>query len=510
MADEIRVTTPHLLFLAMTGFTALLCMWAAVSALTGSREMRLLHRVWALTTAVLLPPVTLAAALAMKLDVSWLVAVAALLPLLVLTAAWCNVTTVQEQSFAIKLLHVPVFLFNALLAGIYAVRATQDQFGFDLGTWGTAVTGGHALLQDIVGQAAADQNPIWFYLPFLLPLSSMYRWPHKLALFFSSAASTALLGLLVTLMPFAYTRAQSYRADPQDEISSLPAGMSIGVFMPWAKTLSEEAVTAWREDLHALHARSVTIEIEPAAIADEHLVAQILAEIGQARDRGVEIVAIARPGIDVLTGGLRELTLGMAQLQWLAAEKLSPDLFVLYAGPFGRLSELTVKVGTIEEWMQAIARSAGEVRQANPDVKVAVAIENPAPHAEELFRRLRAADSPVDVVGLSIAPLGGPASEAYAKLATLSAWMKRNPGPRPVRILETGASPFATGGELGQWHFLHSVLTFAIEHGVKAVSIDALADPDSMLGLVARDGRRRLAFRRLQELLGQGQATPAK
>ena len=54
----------------------------------------------------------------------------------------CNVTTLANKGFWIKAVHLPVFFFNALLAGVYAVRMAQDQLGLEFGTWGTAITGG--------------------------------------------------------------------------------------------------------------------------------------------------------------------------------------------------------------------------------------------------------------------------------------------------------------------------------------------------------------------------------
>lgn len=502
------MTTSLVLFLALTFCTVALCLWTAWTALRRSEPAQALHRATTLTTAGLLPAVTLVTTFGLVHDARWAVAVGSLLPVLAITAAWCNFTTLLHQGFLLKVLHLPLFLFNALLAGIYAVRVSQDLFGIDLGTWGSAVTAGHALLQTKIGQADAFEYPFWFYLPFMLPLCSAYRWPQTFALLCSSAVATLMLGLLVAAMPFAYTRAASFREAPGERLESLPLHMAVGIKMPWGEAVwPEEQLRARQDDLLALQTGSVTIDVRPEVFDKPELLTQVHEGIDTARREGLQVTVVARPSRWLLPSDMHRLTLEMSKLHWQIAEKLQPDLLVLYGGPFGRLAELTIKVGTVEEWSEAIARSAAESRQANPDVRVAVALESRAPHAEELFRMLSAEGSPVDAVGFSVFAGRYRSFEMASELDTLKRWMEAEPA-KPVHVFETGACPHTTGGELGQWRFLESVLRFAAESGVASVTIDALVDHSAAFGLVGREGHQRMAYRELGPLLLRPVAAP--
>ena len=194
-----------------------------------------------------------------------------------------------------------------------------------------------------------------------------------------------------------------------------------------------------------------------------------------------------------------DLCQGLARTHSLVAESLDPDLVVLFSGPFAQHAAAMDKTPTIDEWVTAIGQSASRVRQANPRTKVAIAIGSVAPQAGELFRRLRATNSPVDVVGLAIFQRQWLIEELDKDLSKLQRWVERSPGNRRVQILETGCTPHGVGGELGQWHFLRRVLTLAANaEGIDSVCIDALHDLQSSRGLLSRTGRRRLAFHKLR------------
>lgn len=503
------MTTPLVLFLALTACTVLLCLWAGFSALLRNGDVGVLHRCCTITAACLAPSAALALTFYPERDSGCMVATAAALPVLAVLAAWCNITTLQGQGFLVKGLHLPLFLFNALLAGIYGVRFVQDQWGFDLGAWGTAITAGHALLQASIGSPDAASNPTWYYVPFLLPVTQPYRWPHALGLLCCSMIATALLAVLVMIMPFAFTRAHSFRDVANEPVRSLPADMTIGVSVPWAIEQPEAELDPYTDELRGLGAHSVTLDIVPEAVAQPKQIELAAERIARLRADGRQVTVVVRPSRWMIFVDMRQLTLAMAKAQWLAAEKLDPDLLVLYAGPFGRLGEQSLKIGTVDEWIEAITRAAGEVHQANPRVRVAVSLESRGPHSEELFRRLRADDSPVDVVGIELNTGRGKFAEALGRLATLERWLKEVPGTRPVQILEVGACPYTTGGELGQWHFLEAVLLFASKHGLTGVAIDGLIDGPTATGLLARDGRPRRAYFELQRLLrGNAVAAP--
>lgn len=498
--------TPSLvLYLALTAATLALCLWAAGTALARGEGHGGSHRAWTLLTAVLLPLVALATALAATPGYGDWMPAAAALPVLVIAATWANATTLRRQSWWLRILHLPVFAFNASLAGIYTVRVVQDLSGIDLGDWGTAITAGHAALQTRVGGPGAFDNPIWLHLPILLPLSLRYRWPHRFALLGCSAIAGGMLAALFATMPAAYHRTQSFRTTPVSEQLLLPPSLGVGTKVPWGdRVLSAEERDAWRAHVLDLGIDHVAVEVTPDSFENTALLDQLVAEVERARSQGLRVFVLTAPPAAyslVPARDLRELRTAMSRMHWLAAERLRPDLLVLYSGPFGRLSRKLARVDTIEQWLDSIRQSAQEARQANPEVKLAVAIESRGPHSEELFRALKSDRSPVDVVGLDVFPDQLTLGEVRGALRALRRWIERSPGPRPVAILETGACPQTCGGELGQWTLLATVLRFAGDLGLQGVCIDALCDRDTARGLIARDGRQRLAYDELRRSL---------
>lgn len=503
-------------YLIVTLVAVALCIWAAGSAVPRVQEHEPRHRLWTLIGAALLLPTFAAAVLSVPLGQPMLAYGAILLPAVVVCGTWSNIMTLRDQHLALKILHLPIFLFNAALVGLYAVRVTQDFLAEDLGTWGSALTLAHVEVQTRVGCDAAASNPIWLHLPFLLPLYLRFRWYHVAALTTAGVLSTAMLVMLFAAMPMAYNRASSYRNPPPQDSWPIPSTQAsptsrpsprvrpVGVKAPWGlQVLSTTTLRQVRDALLDLGTPTVAVDVSADTFADERLNGQLARELAWARKHNMPVVAICRPSrsLHVLpSASLEDLRRELAQTQWLAAENLKPALLVLFAGPFGRLAATTQESPTIDAWLQAIARSAREARQANPDVKVAVAIESLAPHAAELFRRLRADDSPadLDVVGLSVFPRQRLMPDLDKHLSRLCGLVTGSAGSRRVEILEAGCSPHETGGELGQWHFLMRVLALANRvDAIQAVCIDALSDPGSTRGLLTWTGRRRLAFRLL-------------
>jgi len=315
----------------------------------------------------------------------------------------------------------------------------------------------------------------------------------------------------------AYTRINSYRRPPPQDIRLAtlgPASTSrptapglrgprpVGVKAPWGLwVLPSSTLQQVREALLELRASNVAVDVCGDTFTDARLHDQVTRELAWAAEHGLSVTVFCKPSprVDLLrSASLEDFRQKLAVTQWLAAEQLKPTLLVLFSGPFAHLAAATHDPPSIDEWMAAITLSAREARQANPEVKVGVAFECLGPHAAELFRRLRAEASPVDVVGLNIFPRQRLIADLDKELSRLRRFVEDNPGSRRVEIFETGCTPHAAGGELGQWHFLVRVLATAnLVEDIEAVSIDALSDPRTTRGLLTWTGRRRLAFRLL-------------
>ncbi|MEZ5962340.1 MAG: hypothetical protein R3F56_00710 [Planctomycetota bacterium] len=495
------MTGSLLLYLAYQGFALLLCLWAAVSALHDVREHDPLHRIWTLLAALALP-LSFGAALYGHLGGPRQLLWAELaLPLVAFATTFVNVVTLHSQGLLLKLVHLPVFTFNAALTGIYALRALQDWFGVDLGIFGGSILHGHGLLQTWVGQRDAAANPHWLHLPLLLPLWLRYRLPHELTLLLSGVVAGVLVSLLALRMPVARATVVGFRTASADTDTGERADpLQLGYALRGGAPLERSPFDEWQDQLARLDARSVTIEVTPELVENADALDTLAAGLVPLR-RQRELVVVVRPPrrlLGVPARDLGELASGMAKAHWLAAERLQPDVVVAFVGPFGTLTDAVASPATLERWQQTITRAAAEIKQARSTVKVAVAIDHAAPHTRELFQWMTGERSPVDIAGFSVLPHEQSYAETAAEIDTYERWMRAIPPKREVRVLLAGASPHACGGELGQWTLLASILRFAQRSpAITQVCIASLADDRDPTGLLANLGQPRLAFEHL-------------
>jgi len=496
------MTGPLLLYLAYQGFALVLCLWAVVTAVQDLREHDPFHRYWTLFTALALPLVfgaVLCAHLGGPRELAW---AELLVPLVAFGTTFVNVVTLHSQGLLLKLLHLPLFTFNAALTGVYTLRVLQDWFGLDLGIFGGSILHGHGLLQTWIGDRDAAANPHWLQLPLLLPLWLRYGLPHELTLLLSSTIAGFLTSLLAMRMPVARATVAGYRTASAEVPGLGPRGrpLTLGYALRDPATAEASTLDRWQDQLARLDARSITVEVTPDRIEAPADLTTLVAAITPLR-RGRELVVVVRPPVRFLgvpARDLAELAASMAKAHWLAAERLRPDVLVAFVGPFGSLAKTIASPPTLERWQQTITRAAGEIRQARPGVKVAVAIDHAAPHTRQLFQWLAAEESPVDIAGFSILPHEQTHAEVAADLNTFERWLRTVTPRRAVRVLLAGASPHACGGEVGQWTLLAAVLAFAQRlPAVEQVGIVSLADARDPTGLVANMGQPRLAFERL-------------
>ncbi len=499
------MTGSLLLYLAYQGFAALLCLWAACSALQNVREHDPLHRVWTLLAALALPLVFGAVMYGHLAGPRTLLWAELLLPVVAFATTFVNVVTLHSQGFALKLVHLPVFVLNAALTGIYTLRVLQDWLGIDLGIFGGSILHGHGLLQGWIGQRDAASNPHWLHLPLILPLWLRYRFTHEATLLAGSVIASAFVGLLATRMPIARATVAGYRTATADEdpTSQLTRSLHLGFALRGIENAGSAEIDRWQDQLARLNAASITVELVPEVVEQPDRLARIAAALAPLR-RARELVVIVRPParfLGVPARDLNELSTAMAKAHWLAAEQLEPNVLVAFIGPFGSLADAMASPPTLERWQQTITRTAGEIRNANAKVKIAVAIDHAAPHTRELFHWLVSAKSPIDLVGFAILPHEQTYAEVSGDLDMFERWTRTVELQKPVRVLLAGTSPHACGGELGQWTFLASVLAFAQRvPAIHEVAIASLSDTRDPTGLTAHLGQPRVAFDRLVEL----------
>ncbi|MFO1052821.1 MAG: hypothetical protein U1F36_11455 [Planctomycetota bacterium] len=492
-----------LFWLAYQGCALVLALWAAGSAIFHGGHHGGSHRAWTLLAALLLPACLAMAALATPLHRPEFELAGALVPVLVIAAAWSNTLTVSRTGRGVRILHAPIALWNAALVAIYLVRGLQQIGGQDCGDLGAALVCGHAMMQTHFGRSDALSLPVFLHLPLCLPLMSVLAWPHRLAIATAALASTIALVVLASVMPWAWDRVAHAR-QPLDEIQGLPDSLQVGLMADVGSHLDGEKTLADQRALWTgLGADLLCIDADGALFEDAARLRQVLDELAYARNQHRGVMVIARPPAHFALQPARDLDAfveEMAKVHWLIAERLAPDWLVLYDGPFGALVAQRAEIGTIDAWEAICARGVGEVERANPRCKTLIVIETFAPHGRRLFDLLTRRGSPVAAVGLRLCGETLEPAEVDATLHGFGDWLRTGEADgKPVWLVGMGTTPEASGGELGQANFLRRVLRFAAtQPRLRGVVVDGLTDGRSFRGLTTVDGRPRLAYRVLR------------
>lgn len=490
-----------------------MAVWSAVSAAIGGPGVGGRQRTWTMLAGGLLPVSLAAAALAVPLGRPEFALGGLVVPVLTFAAIWGNFLVLRGATFLTHLLHVPVVLWNAGLCSIYALRALQELAGLDFGTVGTGLVGGHAMVQGVVGHEEALALPVWLHLPICMPVGRTHGWMHRLAFGACGITSGCLVVMLALAMPVAHSRSAAFRAPVMVPPPLTPA-KQLGITMSWDHPTDDDLRRdGRREAWRAIGASTLVFDVDRALLDDPERLRAARDQLAHARGSGVGVVAIARPPAALLRRPALDvpaLAQEMAHVHWLTAERLTPDVLFLFSGPFDDLMRYRVEPGTVEQWYAVIARAADEMRQANPRVVPAVAFQSRALHARGLFDRLRAGDSPVAAVGLVALPEQLPSDRALLTFEVLERWLDEGGGQRPVWLLDVGACPTTSGGQVGQWNYLARALALASRRDdIAGVAMRALDDGEgAQRGLRDVFGSPRQAFRELEARVQQAAAPP--
>lgn len=495
---------PFLTWLAYHGIAAALAVWAIGSALSSGQTSGGAHRAWTLAAAALLGPTLVTAMLAIPLGRADFHLAYAVLPVLAIAAAWSNTLTLTRAPTGLRLVALPIALWNATLAAVFGSQAMIQIAGLDGGSWANGLLAGYAAFAADVQSPAIAFAPFAMFMPLCLPITQHFRGLVQTSVIIAAAiALTGFVGL-AREMPAAWHRMQQFRSEPTD-LAPLRADQVLGVHVELpAKDVGEGPRTERRGQWLGLGAGSIAVRVTAAQIADPLETERIREEIGFARSQQRSVFVIPQPPARIAgrpAPSLLEFVEEMAKLHWLCAERLTPDWLVLYLGPFGRLTELRSEIGTVDEWAQILERGAQDVRRASPDTQPIVVFESRALHAQRLMQHVAGSRSALAAIGVAIDGDLLDLDALVVALDRLAVALEVGAQEKPVFLLGVGASPTRVGGERGQWHFLARVLDFASRQPrVQSVLIDELTDGPRSRGLIALDGRLRLAFRELRAM----------
>ncbi|MGE0142045.1 MAG: hypothetical protein AB7T19_02035 [Planctomycetota bacterium] len=493
-----------LTWLAYHGVAAILAVWAIGSALSRGQAGGVGHRAWTLAAAALLGPTMVIAMLATPLGRPDFHLAYAVLPVLAIAAAWSNTLTLARAPAGLRLVALPIALWNAALAAVFGSQALIQIAGFDGGNWANGLLAGYAAFTEEVASPTFVFAPFALHMPLCLPLAGHFRGLVRTTVIVAAAIALAGFVGLAREMPEAWHRMQQFRSESTD-LAPLRTDQVLGIHVELpSKDVGEARRTERRGQWLGLGAGSIAIRVTAAQIADPIETERIRDEISFARSQKRSVFVIPQPTARA-TGrpapNLLEFVEEMAKLHWLCAERLTPDWLVLYFGPFGRLTDLRSEIGTVDEWAQILERGAEDVRRASPATQPFVVFESRALHAQRLMQHVAGSRSALAAIGIAIDGDLLDLDGLVVALDRLAVALEVGAQEKPVVLLGVGASLARVGGERGQWHMLARVLDFASRQPrVQSVVIDELADGPRSRGLIALDGRLRLAYRELRAM----------
>jgi hypothetical protein len=213
-------------------------------------------------------------------------------------------------------------------------------------------------------------------------------------------------------------------------------------------------------------------------------------DLSRGDKRLIVALDLSREAIPALTQAryLRERVADVERI----ARVLRPDYVVPVVDPAGAA---TRRIGELPDslWIAYLRDAARAVHRATPNVRVMAHVGGFGARDSALYAWAVRPDTPIDAVGISLAPWLSGADALDARMASADAWLRAAPQPRELWILEAAGLPLLHG-DRNQARAIWGTLAWATRHPtVKGVIVHGAGDYDRPLGLHSPSGRLRPA-----------------
>ena len=402
---------------------------------------------------------------------------------------------------------VPLLLFDLVVLGAAVARhvalAGGDPSPFLAGL-GAAQTGAFGVL---VGEPAL-WSPLVVMPPLLAPVTPA-RW--RLSAAMRAGLAVAAAGWVALVMVIEYPRAvravRAFAPYGDQQLQERPAGdLAVGVqlFPPLQRPPTELML---RNDValaDSLDVGAIGVTVSPAGAELRALdsLSQLLEDVR--RDTTTLVVALGYPDDARAAYARSPAAYTEARLADLrrVVRVLRPDVVVPAIEPYG-LGAAALGELPLEVWQSYLTQAAAVVQEDRPRTLVAVSASTFGPADSALYAWAASRESPIEVVGFSIAPSFDGGLSLAARLSAADRWIGADASgraPKPHWIFRAAGYPLAHG-EGSQRDGLWGTLAWATTHPeIRGVVVADAADYGRITGLRATGGRLRPAV----TLLAQG------
>ena len=445
------------------------------------------------------------------------------LPALALAAAMTNLAHMSGVGTGARILACPTLCWNLALAWIYGARLCAEVFFVDGGPLASIPLVAASLAQNVVGKSGAEAAPVWVWIPLLLPTRVGVAAPLLTRTVAALTASLLLgvIGLAVgpavgILRQHAGTSSGSTGAQRGDIETSIRIGDERWLAPRLASMIggddSEESIARDLERAIAVGVSEVEFGIRADLVDDAERLGRI--EVADARaGRHGRVWRVRGAGLADMAIAMHPKTYveRMRHAHWILAERLQPDLLVLFDRPYSNATRAAVGNLEPKKWREIMVEAAQHLREGKPRQKTAVVLGVPNPRGREIWRAL--ADGR-DIHELRFRIEGNDFSGDQAARACLAlqGWLAEQPPQVAVTIDANPPTPISFGGPEAVDNYFTRVLELTTtSKAVAKLCIGRIRDEQlGMNGLYTNMGRRRSLVERLPAMLRGAGMTPPK
>jgi hypothetical protein len=391
---------------------------------------------------------------------------------------------------------IPIVLYDAVLAAVYVTRwliARGESPPDSLLALSAAQTGAQA----VAASQLAILSPWFLHVPILAPATPSRRRfgsTIRVGLATLAVAWTALIALQV---PRSARALASYDRYADDRLQERPEGDFLIGLKIFPALRAGPPPLALRTDLDladTLGVGALSVFLTPEATTSRSL-DSLARSLERQRSAGRRlVVALGYPA------GARERWRTSPEAYMEArtreaariAQRLRPDFLVPVVDPFGAGRR---RLGALEPaaWARLIEAIARSAKASDPRIRVVAHVGGFTRRDRVLFDWAARADSPVDVIAISLMPWYDGAESLDRDMIAADKWIAAAQSQKEVWVLEARGLP-AVHGELNQERALWGALAWATSRSaVKGYVVYQASDYESPTGLRAPGGRIRRA-----------------
>jgi hypothetical protein len=391
---------------------------------------------------------------------------------------------------------IPIVLYDAVLAAVYVTRWMMAE-GYAAPDSLVALSAAQTGAQAFAASRLAILSPWFLHIPILAPATPSRRRFGTTVRVGLAALAVAWTALMALQLPRSTRALASYDRYADDRLQERPEGDFIIGLKVFPSLRAGPPPLALRTDLDladTLAVGAITVYIAPEG-ATSRALDSLARSLERQRSAGRRLIAALGYPADARTqwrASPARYTEARTREATRIAQRLRPDFFLPVVDPFGAG---TRRLGVLEpaQWAQHIEAIARSATASDPRIRILAHVGGFTRRDRLLFDWAARADTPVDVVAISLMPWYDGAESLDRDMIAADKWIAAAGSAKDIWVLEARGFP-AVHGELNQERALWGALAWATSRSaVKGYIVYQASDYESPTGLRAPGGRIRRA-----------------